>query len=113
MSRLLSIPAHRPIGAAPCEAFARAAALIACMVRTDDYDADDEWENEDDFQADDDDDDLMVCPSCGGAVHEQTQQCPHCGDYITPAYPGGGLRRWVVGAIALALAASMLLWLVL
>lgn len=25
---------------------------------------------------------LTPCPSCGRAVHEQTQQCPHCKQWI-------------------------------
>lgn len=89
------------------------AALLAAMQRVG-ADDDDRWDDEDDFVDDpdgDDDDDLMVCPSCRAAVHEQTQQCPHCGDYITPVYPGSDRRRWVVGAVALAIVASMLLWL--
>ena len=36
----------------------------------------------------DDEDDLLLCPSCRASVHEDTQQCPHCGDWITPIYPG-------------------------
>lgn len=26
----------------------------------------------------------MYCPECGAAVTEDTQKCPHCGDWITP-----------------------------
>ncbi len=34
----------------------------------------------------DDDDSLpeMTCPNCRGTVTEDTQKCPHCGDWITP-----------------------------
>ena len=38
------------------------------------------------------DDDLpeMMCPSCRGTVTEDTQKCPHCGDWITPVEEVGG-----------------------
>lgn len=45
-------------------------------------DADEEWVDEDD--SDDSDDDLLACPSCKKAVHEDTQKCPYCGDWVTP-----------------------------
>ncbi len=48
----------------------------------DDY-ADEEWVDDDDA----DGDELLSCPSCRESVHEDTQQCPHCGDWIVPAYP--------------------------
>ncbi len=49
----------------------------------------------------DDEDDLLLCPSCRASVHEDTQQCPHCGDWITPIYPGERTRRriWAVAAL--------------
>ena len=61
----------------------------------DDY-ADEEWV-EDEGEPEDD---VLACPSCGNAVHEDTQQCPHCGDWITPVWPGARSRRlvWIVAA---------------
>ncbi len=46
-------------------------------------------------------DDLLLCPSCHQSVHEDTQQCPHCGDWIIPVYPQGGWKRpvWVIAAL--------------
>ena len=51
-------------------------------------------------------DDVLLCPSCRRTVHEDTQQCPHCGNWIIPVYPGGHSKRflWVVAAILVALA---------
>jgi predicted amidophosphoribosyltransferase len=43
---------------------------------------------------DDDGDDLLYCPSCGKQVYEFTQKCPHCGDWITPAYRSPSRTRW-------------------
>lgn len=38
----------------------------------------------------------MICPECKGHVTEDTQKCPHCGDWIIPADPDhAGLRKWI------------------
>ena len=71
---------------------------------TDDFDDDDaldEWvedENEDDV--------LLHCPSCRRQVHEDTQQCPFCGDWITPVDLSDRPKRyiWIV-AVVLIIAA--------
>lgn len=74
----------------------------------DDYDADD-WIDESDIGSPDEADDLLLCPSCGAEVHEETQQCPHCGDWIVPVYPGEGPKRivWTI-AVILVLASLVL-----
>ena len=68
---------------------------------------DDEWVNEDEDAGDD----LLVCPVCGKAVHEDTQQCPYCGDWIVPVYPGGKWKRavWVVAAALVILSLLVVL----
>ncbi len=70
----------------------------------DDY-PDEEWVEDDDSG-----DDLLVCPSCRAAVHEDTQRCPQCGDWITPVYPATRWKRlgWTVAAV-LAIALMLLL----
>ena len=46
-------------------------------------DDDQEWQAEfDEFR--DDHPEVLPCPSCGAEVHEETQRCPHCGDWIMP-----------------------------
>lgn len=75
------------------------------MGRFEDYD-----EHEDDSY-DDGDDDLpeMQCPSCGRAVVEDTQKCPHCGDWITPVdSTSGGLKRWLFVVAVLLMMLAML-----
>ena len=69
-----------------------------------DDDADEEWV-EDDASGDD----LLVCPSCRKEVHEDTQQCPHCGDWIMPVDLSGRAKRWiwVAAAILVILAMSL------
>lgn len=54
---------------------------------------DEEWIE--DEGADDPNAEVMACPSCRRGVHEDTQQCPHCGEWITPVYPQGAAMRWM------------------
>jgi hypothetical protein len=72
-----------------------------------DEEADEEWVE------DEPGDGLLECPSCREAVHEDTQQCPYCGDWITPVYPGGRSKRWAWAAVAILLILSIALWAVL
>lgn len=32
-----------------------------------------------------DEPDLAVCPHCRKLISEETEQCPHCGQYIVPS----------------------------
>ena len=74
----------------------------------DDYDnEDDEWvEDEGD---DGEDHDVLECPSCHAAVHEDTQKCPNCGDWIVAVYPQRRTKRIVVVGATLLLIAALLL----
>ena len=54
-------------------------------------DCDDDGRDEDA----DDSGDLLLCPACRRKVHEDTQQCPHCGDWITPVHPESPWKRGV------------------
>ena len=73
----------------------------------DDY-LEDEWVEDDS----DDEDDGLICPSCRAEVHEDTQQCPQCGDWITPVYPGEETRRWIWTVAALLVILAFLLFIV-
>lgn len=63
-----------------------------------DMDADDSGES-----------DLLVCPACRGAVHPDTEKCPHCGDWITPEFPAQAGKRWTWALAAGLVIAAMLL----
>ena len=61
----------------------------------------------------DPEDDVLVCPSCKQSVHEDTQQCPHCGDWIVPAWPRQRGKRmiWIFAAGAVILSFVLIrLW---
>jgi endogenous inhibitor of DNA gyrase (YacG/DUF329 family) len=53
----------------------------------------------------------MMCPACGGVVTEDTQKCPHCGDWITAAEAGSASplrsRRWMLIAAVLLMLLAM------
>ena len=67
----------------------------------DDNHADEEWVDDDGNP----EDDMLICPSCGAAVHEDTQQCPQCGDWITPVWARSHSKQWIwILAVALAIA---------
>lgn len=68
--------------------------------------ADEEWVDDED---DDSIDDLLVCPNCRTDVHEDTQQCPHCGDWITPIYPSESAKQWIWKAVALLVILAFLI----
>jgi len=68
---------------------------------------DEEWIE--DEGADDPDAEIMLCPSCRGEVHEDAQQCPHCGDWITPVYAESNAKRWVFLAVIGMMIVSMLI----
>lgn len=69
-------------------------------------------EYEDDEWIDDDDDasECLVCPTCRAEVHEDTQQCPHCGDWITPVYPEKRIKSWVWKAAAVLVILALLMF---
>lgn len=71
----------------------------------DDY-ADEEWVDDEADSADD----FLTCPSCRKPVHEFAQQCPHCGDWIIPVYPGRQWKRfvWIAAAVLVILAMTLL-----
>jgi len=81
---------------------------------------DDDWDNDRPLEAweNPDEDDASeqatttVCPNCRAEMYDDTEQCPHCGEYITrlqflvPAF-----AWWVyVGAIAALVGMVASLW---
>ncbi len=75
------------------------------MIDIDEY-ADEEWVDDED----DTGDDLLTCPACRQAVHEDTQQCPHCGDWIIPVDTSGSWRRtaWIVAVVLVILSFTLM-----
>lgn len=69
---------------------------------------DEEWVDDDN-----DSDDMLACPACGAAVYEETQQCPHCREWIIPVDRSDRAKRVVWTIAAILIITSMLLFVVL
>jgi hypothetical protein len=65
-------------------------------------DPEDEWDDDEDWDAEENDEPTVECPYCGGEVHEDCQRCPHCEKYISEEDAPPARKPWwiVVGAIA-------------
>jgi len=70
----------------------------------------DAWDDEGVADSDEADaDDGLICPHCRGDVHEDSQKCPHCGDWITPVDPAERGKRWVWLAAAVLVVIAFLM----
>jgi hypothetical protein len=69
-----------------------------------------DWEDPEPDDDDEEETEEYVCPSCGASVYEDCEQCPHCGDYITPrsATVSPLQGRWIA-IVAIVLVTLMLL----
>jgi len=59
-----------------------------------------EWEAEfEEFQHDEPE--MLPCPFCSAQVYEETQRCPHCGNWIMPlaASTRSRSKLWIIAAI--------------
>lgn len=52
---------------------------------------DEEW---DDFDDEDEGEPTIPCPHCRREVHEDSQQCPYCEQYISREDAPPGLKPW-------------------
>lgn len=75
----------------------------------DDSDHDDPQPEDMDDEGTEAEEELLICPSCRESVHEDTEKCPHCGDWITPVDSRAGGWRWIWTVAAGLLIAAMLL----
>ena len=58
----------------------------------DDFDSAGSWDDDDVDEADDDEiAEQVPCPECGRLIYEDTQQCPHCGQWVVVS--SGGSRK--------------------
>ncbi len=69
---------------------------------------DDEWIEDEG----DEDDVYLSCPFCHEDVHEDTQQCPSCGDWIIPVDPRQRTQKIIWAIAAMLIIASMFMFVV-
>jgi hypothetical protein len=72
--------------------------------RNDEDEGDSDHEAEaDDFDTPDGEDDVTIpCPYCHRPIHEESERCPHCGEYISVEDVPAARKPWwlLVGVAA-------------
>jgi hypothetical protein len=53
------------------------------------------------------DDDQMPCPYCKARIYEDSERCPHCGNYISEEDAPTGRPLWIVIGAVIALAVAL------
>ena len=80
-------------------------------------DEDREWESElegEIFDQDDDPEgDQLPCPSCGAMIYDDTDRCPHCGDWVMPLASAARGKSWVWIVAAILAVIALILWTIL
>lgn len=86
------------------------------MTASDFYDDDYEDEFDEGYDEDpwsDDDVDMVECPSCHTMIYEESEQCPHCQEYVSHSTSVWSGRPWwwyvlaVSGVVALVYALAL------
>jgi hypothetical protein len=75
------------------------------MPYDDEYDDDEREDSVDEDLAD-----LGACPACRKPIYEDTERCPHCGEFISSADTSDRKPMWVIIAAIVCLAAIMWYW---
>ncbi|MBX9681310.1 MAG: zinc ribbon domain-containing protein [Gemmataceae bacterium] len=61
-----------------------------------------------------DDEGLMPCPHCFAVIHDDSEQCPRCGQYLSREDAPSNKPRWIVVTavivLAIAIAQAAFLW---
>lgn len=57
----------------------------------------DRWDEDEADEADDDEDTTIPCPYCRRSIYEDSERCPHCGNYLTgEAAPQTRKPWWII-----------------
>ena len=73
-------------------------------------------EGPDDYTVDEDVDDdpegdQLPCPSCGHMIFDDTDRCPHCGDWVMPlAATASGRQPWIWWTALILAVVLMVAW---
>ena len=77
------------------------------------------WQRDDEAELDELDDeemdddsatDELPCPSCGQSIYEDTDRCPHCGDWVMPLATAARQRNWVWWTALVLVAVMFVTW---
>lgn len=53
-------------------------------------------DDEDDLDSDEDDVDTVPCAHCGKGMYEDSERCPHCGNYASEEDAPSRTPTWIV-----------------
>ena len=53
--------------------------------------------------------DQIPCPACGNMIYDDTDKCPHCGEWIMPLASHARMPAWIRLTAAIV-AVAFLLW---
>jgi hypothetical protein len=72
-----------------------------------------EWRrDEDDNERDEEDEPTIPCPYCRREIHEDSPQCPHCGQYIVEEDSPATRKPWLIIIGVLLCLLVIWLWIV-
>jgi hypothetical protein len=59
----------------------------------------------------DGEEDQLPCPSCGNMVYDDTDRCPHCGDWVMPLAAAASSRsNWIWWTALIVAALLFVTW---
>lgn len=63
---------------------------------------DDEWDRDHDSDEEDEEEPTIPCPHCRREIHEDSQRCPYCGQYLSREDSPPARKPWwfVLGVAA-------------
>ena len=67
-------------------------------------DWDDEWDESSPVEDVDDDEPTIPCPYCRHEIHEDSERCPYCEQYLSrEEAPPGAKPWWLIAGVVLSL----------
>src|SRR5262245_30197964 len=97
---MLPLGQRNPFAPAATESYLPIAAHLSSIPMHDD----DDWEEEDSDDFGDDDEPTIACPHCRRQIHEDSQRCPYCEQYLSAEdSPPSRKPWWIIIGVIIAL----------
>jgi uncharacterized protein (DUF983 family) len=71
--------------------------------RDDEFDLDESDDLDDEGGDEDDSGETMPCPHCLGTIYDDSERCPHCGEYLSRGDAPRQPPWWVVAGVGVCL----------
>jgi hypothetical protein len=69
----------------------------------DEFDDEFEADDEDEDEEGDDEEATIACPYCGRSIHEDSQRCPYCENYVSREDSAGRKPWWLIVGVGACL----------